>query len=199
MEQDRRSPWILVPRSTQKVTPWRNGGGSTREIAIDPPQATVAGAFRWRVSSAPILSGGPFSRFLGVDRSLWLIEGNGIEFTIDGAKHRLTRPLQQIDFAGEDSVSAELLDGPVVDLNVMFARAHVQARTAIVANSNHAFSGNAHCVIVALGPASLRIQGQQGLKDFALADGDALRAELPADQRATIEVRGTVLCAEFGV
>jgi environmental stress-induced protein Ves len=64
--------------------PWANGGGSTRQVAIDPPGATLAGAFRWRVSIAQIASDGPFSRLPGIDRAMWLVRGNGVRLDVDG-------------------------------------------------------------------------------------------------------------------
>lgn len=197
MEHDRRSAWVLVPRTDQKQVPWRNGKGSTREIAIDPPDATVAGAFRWRVSSAPVLSSGPFSQFAGIDRSLWLLEGAGMQLSIDGASHRLDQRLQRIDFAGESSVTAELRNGPVVDLNVMVARAQICAKAEIVCDAQHVLTGPASGLIVAIGDASIRSEDEPNQRALALADGDALRVEIAADQQVHVAVRGTALCAEF--
>ena len=48
-------------------TPWKNGGGSTREIVCRPPGAGMD-SFEWRVSIATIAQSGPFSVFAGVDR-----------------------------------------------------------------------------------------------------------------------------------
>ena len=53
------------------ASPWKNGGGSTREIVCRPPGAGMDG-FDWRVSVATIARSGPFSVFTGVDRVIVL-------------------------------------------------------------------------------------------------------------------------------
>lgn len=45
------------------VSPWRNGGGATREVARHP-QGAAADGFEWRVSVADIGADGPFSAYL---------------------------------------------------------------------------------------------------------------------------------------
>ncbi|HEU4539125.1 MAG TPA: HutD family protein, partial [Polyangiaceae bacterium] len=57
--------------------PWKNGGGTTREIAAMPPDAGTSG-FAWRVSVAEIARPGPFSAFPGVDRQIVLLAGEGV-------------------------------------------------------------------------------------------------------------------------
>ncbi|EGD04024.1 hypothetical protein B1M_13530, partial [Burkholderia sp. TJI49] len=47
------------------ASPWKNGGGVTREIAAFPPGAALD-AFAWRVSVADVGAAGPFSRFDGI-------------------------------------------------------------------------------------------------------------------------------------
>ena len=49
------------------VTPWKNGGGLTREVAAFPANASMAD-FDWRISIADVAAAGPFSRFENVDR-----------------------------------------------------------------------------------------------------------------------------------
>lgn len=123
---------VFIPLAAQPVMPWANGGGVTRQVAIDPPGASLTTGFRWRVSSAQVASDGPFSRLPGVDRSLWLLRGNGLLLDIDGRELRLDRALQRVDFAGEAAIHARCLDGPVEDLNVMVARDRVRATAAVV-------------------------------------------------------------------
>jgi hypothetical protein len=103
--------------------PWKNGQGSTLEIAIDPPGSGLSGApFNWRLSIATVAASGPFSRFPGYERSIMLIEGNGmtIDAGIDGL-FELTR-FKPVAFSGDWHVTGHLADGPVRDFNLMFAR-----------------------------------------------------------------------------
>ncbi|MEO4049203.1 HutD family protein [Pseudomonas sp. CAU 1711] len=101
--------------------PWKNGAGITRELAVAPAGAGLDD-FAWRISCAQVDAGGPFSRFAGVDRSLAVLEGHGLRLRLAGREHRLGACQPPLAFAGEDEASAELLDGPVGDLNVMTRR-----------------------------------------------------------------------------
>ena len=61
------------------LMPWKNGGGSTTEIAIYPEASSVSGVpFLWRVSIAEVTVNGPFSSFPGYDRHIMVIEGEGM-------------------------------------------------------------------------------------------------------------------------
>jgi environmental stress-induced protein Ves len=58
--------------------PWANGGGTTRDLALEPrsPGTTADGpAFDWRLSLADIDRDGVFSRLPGVDRVFAPVEG----------------------------------------------------------------------------------------------------------------------------
>jgi uncharacterized protein len=56
------------------VRRWKNGRGSTAEIAVYPEQADLDG-FEWRISIAEVSERAPFSIFNGVDRTLILLDG----------------------------------------------------------------------------------------------------------------------------
>ncbi|WP_305230098.1 HutD/Ves family protein, partial [Klebsiella pneumoniae] len=70
------------------ASPWKNGGGSTREIACWPPGAGME-AFGWRISVATIDQPGPFSAFAGVDRQIMLLDGDGVHLRGEGIDHVL--------------------------------------------------------------------------------------------------------------
>jgi environmental stress-induced protein Ves len=103
-----------------EATPWKNGGGTTRNVACAPQEATL-GAFDWRVSIADVAAEGPFSAFDGVDRVIMLIEGDAMELEVDGVRHTLAR-LDALRFAGEAETSARLPAGPTRDVNLMMRR-----------------------------------------------------------------------------
>lgn len=119
-------------RSTLSATPWKNGGGVTREIVCLPPGAGMD-SFDWRVSIAHIESSGPFSTFAGVDRVITLLEGTGVRLqSTDGAfDHALATPLVPFAFVGEAPVAGTLLDGDCHDLNVMTRRAACRATVVV--------------------------------------------------------------------
>jgi environmental stress-induced protein Ves len=102
-----------------KTTPWKNGGGSTTEIAIGPAGASLED-FDWRISMARVASDGPFSDFPGIDRTLAVIKGSGMVLTIGaGAPVTLSRGADPVSFPGDTPTSARLTAGEITDLNVM--------------------------------------------------------------------------------
>ena len=165
---------VVIRLGEQPITRWRNGGGSTRQIAIDPAAADLASGFRWRVSCAQVASDGPFSVLRGVDRSLWLLRGNGMRLDVDGTDVVIDRPWQRFDFAGEAAVAARLLDGPCEDLNVMTARGKVVADARVATlpaqQSLEVPAAAQRLVVVLAGTA-----GSSG--GCVLGAGDALRLD----------------------
>ena len=110
------------------ATPWKNGGGVTREIACWPPGAGLAD-FDWRISMATIAAGGPFSAFAGIDRTIVLLEGDGVRLRSKdgGIDHLLDTPLAPFSFSGDVPVTCELLGGESTDFNVMVRRGRCRA------------------------------------------------------------------------
>lgn len=111
----------LLDPAHHRVTPWRNGGGSTAEVAVDPPGASLE-AFRWRVSHAQVPASGPFSAFPGVDRTLVVLEGAGLVLCREDGEQRLEGPLALAAFPGDGPTFGRLLGGPCRDFNVMTRR-----------------------------------------------------------------------------
>ncbi|MFF4495096.1 HutD family protein [Streptomyces sp. NPDC001546] len=121
----------ILRAADRTAAPWKNGGGVTREIAAGPEGAGTED-FDWRVSLAEVAADGPFSRFPGVDRTLTLAEGAGMELTLAGARRRLDERYAPGDFPGDEPTDCRLLDGPVVNFNVMYRRGRVEAHTAVI-------------------------------------------------------------------
>lgn len=163
-----------LPRDTQRVVPWRNGLGSTREVAIEPPDGSVEHGFRWRISQAGVVADGPFSAFPGIDRMLWLVRGDGLLLDVDGRELRLERRWQRVDFAGEVRVHARLLGGEVDDLNVMVRRGETRAAAAV-----HEL-GEGHSERIELGDGAhvvLCVAGVVTVFGGVLGAGDAVRCD----------------------
>ena len=113
-------------------TPWKNGGGSTREIVCRPSGAGMD-AFDWRVSMATIAQSGPFSVFAGVDRVILLLDGDGVHLqSAGGMDHRLDQTLQPFAFSGDEVLDCTLLGGPSLDLNVMTRRRALRAAVTVL-------------------------------------------------------------------
>lgn len=112
--------------------PWKNGAGCTTELLIAPPGASLADGFLWRLSMATVVESGPFSRFPGIDRTLLLLSGQGMELD-HGAQGRglLPGPLEPVRFPGEWATHGRLLNGPCLDFNVMSRRGQVQHEVGV--------------------------------------------------------------------
>lgn len=172
------------------ASPWKNGGGVTREIALaNVPTAVptavpgaAPGEFAWRVSVADVAQAGPFSRFEGVARTLVLLEGAGMvldETAPEGGAHvrthTLARALDVARFDGEAPIDARLVDGPTRDFNLMVrrdaARASFEVWRENVARRIEADTVLLYC---AQGEANVRVNGAEPMP---LAAGDTLRID----------------------
>jgi environmental stress-induced protein Ves len=113
--------------------PWKDGGGVTEQIAIEPPDASLAGGFLWRLSMARVERSGPFSRFEGYERTLMLIEGDGLDldFGVHG-RIRMEGPLRPVVFSGDWEARAALTHGPVRDLGVISDRARLRQEVRVL-------------------------------------------------------------------
>ncbi len=104
--------------------PWKNGGGVTVEIAVFPENASVDN-FDWRISTATVASDGPFSVFTDIDRTLSVLEGDGIILSVEGlADQELKGETSPFCFSADSPTSAKLLGSAITDLNVMTRRGH---------------------------------------------------------------------------
>ncbi|SFB27485.1 hypothetical protein SAMN03159496_02706 [Rhizobium sp. NFR07] len=112
----------ILRSGTHKRMPWKNGRGETVEIAVFPQGATVD-TFDWRVSMATVAEDGAFSVFPGIDRTLSILEGHGMELAIeDREKELLTQASAPYPFPADAPTTARLTDGTITDLNVMTRR-----------------------------------------------------------------------------
>lgn len=165
------------------ASPWKNGGGVTREIAIahvTPRTGSQASAsldtFAWRVSVADVAQAGPFSRFEGIDRTLALLEGAGMLLDEAGRTHVLTQPLDVAHFAGEAAIDARLVNGATRDFNLMVRRDAARG-TLDVWRENGRRSMQAQTLLLYCA------QGEQvaivdGCRQVRLATGDTLRIDM---------------------
>jgi environmental stress-induced protein Ves len=121
---------LQVLRAADRVaSPWKNGGGVTREVASSP---SGAADFDWRVSLADVASGGPFSVFEGIDRVITVVRGEGMALTVDGVETVVAEGFEPFAFSGDAATECRLLGGPLVDFNVMTRRGAVSADVRFV-------------------------------------------------------------------
>lgn len=132
------------------LQPWKNGGGTTREIASFPERENP-GDFDWRISIANIAASGPFSRYPGIDRSIALIAGEGIVMTAASADwtHPLDVPCEPYCFRGEDDCVATLLGQRSRDFNVMTRRGRYRHELTRITENFSARADNGAIFVVA--------------------------------------------------
>lgn len=168
----------LLPASGHKRMPWKNGGGETIEIAVFPEGASLSG-FDWRVSMATVASDGPFSAFPGIDRTLSILEGNGMTLLIEGrAPAPLTQASAPLPFPADVATSASLIDGEIVDLNVMTRReklTHYVRRLTVEGGGALASEAATSLILCHHGAVTLDGDGES----VALSAGDAVLASGP--------------------
>jgi uncharacterized protein len=159
---------VTVLRSADRpAAAWKNGGGITREVASWPEDAGLDD-FDWRISLAEVASGGPFSAFPGVDRVITVVDGGGMELTVDGVRHSVAERHRPFAFPGDADTRCRLLDGAITDLNVMTRRGRVTAGVEIVRASRPLPSATGRTMVL------LVLEGQVRLGRTLLGRHDAV-------------------------
>lgn len=131
-------PHTLLSPADYRRMPWKNGGGTTAEIACAPLDGED-GRFLWRVSVADVAAPGPFSLFAGYDRLIAVVEGAGMRLTVDGipAERRPGEPA--LFFSGDAAAECALLDGPIRDFNLVIDRKRAAGRLDVT-KAGHALA-----------------------------------------------------------
>ena len=181
----------VLPAENYRRMPWKNGGGETTEIAVSPEGATVD-SFDWRLSMATVASGGPFSTFADIDRTLAVLDGDGLRLTVEGmgTTELMTGSAPQ-PFPGDAPTGAELIGGTVIDLNIMTRRgrmSHAMRRLDISGTVDIAVAAPELLVFCQRGTCRLRADDKTaalGPLDTAHLDRtpQALRIETDATAR----------------
>jgi environmental stress-induced protein Ves len=171
-----------------RVMPWKNGGGSTTEIAIYPETSDISSAgFIWRVSIAEVAADGPFSRFAGVDRQIMTIAGNGM--MLKAGRHGtidLSRRFMPQAFSGDWNIEGHLIDGPVRDFNLMVGRAQAIGSLAVdLATSRKRFAADGNTLLLHV------LEGDATAEARVIAEGDTLI--LTGQETATVTPASDVL------
>lgn len=114
--------WSKVSAADVQPQPWKNLGGTTRELLAWPH------AHDWavRVSVAHVAQDGPFSAYPGVHRWLAVVAGTGLRL-FDWPQSVGDEPLR---FEGGLAPSAELIKGPCDVLNLMERRGNLEVESA---------------------------------------------------------------------
>lgn len=170
-------------------TPWKNGGGTARDLLMWPPQPN----WSLRISVAEILRDGPFSDYAGFDRWFAVLHGTGVALQLgrDRWEQRLGAP--PLRFDGALAPMCWLIDGATSDLNLLVRRDAGRGSMAIAHTDQDWVSPVAWRALFTTHALDLHVDGVVA----AHADGAALiwsaqaaqqhwriASPLPADVRA---------------
>jgi len=167
--------------------PWKNGLGSTLELATDA--AEPGGPWTWRLSIADVPERAAFSRFDGIDRRLAVLEGAGMDLYEAGSIRAIAVPRegQAHAFRGEDALEGAPIGAGVRDINLFFSRIAWTGAMRVVRGESPALSLRAGMSLAYLhqAPAPLRIEADGVAAELtpgslAIASWIALSATLPA-------------------
>lgn len=189
MAEAARGAWLRLAAADARRVPWRNGRGTTLELALWPPQADFGrGDFAWRLARAAVDEDGPFSAFPGFERVLVVLDGAGLRLEHGGAAPGArVGPLSPYRFAGEWPTTARLAGGRVEDLNLLLRRGAVDgglsvlragSRTVLEAGPGHALAHVLAGTLQARAPAGdARATAGETLWLRDPSGGEALAAE----------------------
>lgn len=117
-----------INREDHSVMPWKNGGGTTREVATG---GGAGGEWGWRVSIATVERDGAYSEYPGVDRTTTVVVGNGSDlFHPDGSTIALN-PLKPTLIPSDVALWGILRDDPILNFNVMTRQGAYMARVSV--------------------------------------------------------------------
>ena len=180
---------VRILRSVGYVArPWKNGGGTTRDIVVSPPGASLD-TFDWRLSLAQVDRDGPFSRFDDVDRTLVLLSG---AMTLHEGDRRIDLVRNEpFAFAGERAIEATVAGGATLDFNVMTRRArasHTARRESFSKQAHVATRAGSTVVLFAL-ERGLVVDGERlDVHDTAIIDAERVSVETVADSAAALVI-----------
>jgi environmental stress-induced protein Ves len=144
-------------------TPWKNGGGTTVDIAFSGDV--------WRFGRTPIVQPGPFSDYTGYDRVQVLVSGGGLVLETPQAEIDVRQPFRPVRFAGEIPIVSRLEAGPVEVVNLIGARAQVKVDIAILDEDRTLIlQPGTHIAYSPHGDATVAVQGNERklASDYAL-------------------------------
>lgn len=163
--------------------PWKNGGGTMVDLAVDgDPEGVVEGdRWRWRVGLADIDASGPFSDFSGYRRTIMLAGGKGFTLDFDQApSERLDVPCRPFTFEGGWTTDCRLIDGPAKAFNLLWDPRRVDASLDVLAFHGPSAAPPPVADVALWHGLEGRADFDIGGRCFTVGPGDTLRIDLAA-------------------
>ena len=168
---------LLVP-SSFRSSPWKNGGGTTIDIAEANRPDHVSGDWAgllWRFGRTAIVAPGPFSDLAGCDRAQVVVRGAGLVLELPHGEIDVRRPWSPVRFRGEDRITSRLESGPVEVVNLIADRAQfkIDLRVMVARSERHCRRG-IHILYATDGQVSIAVGGEK----HSLAQNHALKLDV---------------------
>ena len=180
----------LIPSDDFVSMPWRNGQGTTIELLKHHEPGDEH--FAWRLSMATVAGDGPFSNFVGYDRTLVLLDGKGITLSHGQSTEVLDQPLQMASFDGGEVTRATLHDGPITDFNIMARSGVFRAETTSNVGSDAVkLAAEADCLAIFAPGAGIEVLIDSDI--FKIPSGSLLQVRQPSSK--LVEVQGAAFIA----
>ena len=161
-----RPSWRIVGPADRRVVPWANGRGTTAIVARMPD----TDEWSWRLSLADVVEDGPFSSLPGIDRWIAVARGGRMALQCGAPDGFMSTVLDEthgaVPFSGDGDTSCRVLDGPLVDVNLMLRRGHTTGELDVhELGAGERWSCAARAVVVLSGRVELVAVGSDGTDD----------------------------------
>jgi uncharacterized protein len=174
----------IIRHSELQQSPWKNGGGVTREIAVKRTGDTLI----WRLSVAEVCADGPFSRFVGLKRILTVIEGHGMELKSQSQTLKADYAVP-VRFDGDWVIESKLNNGPLRDLNLIYDPAYCEGDVVVVdigVSKLHATQRQIYAVHCFAGEVELDNSDSLKVGDTALLETGSLQLTIEEGDSALL-------------
>lgn len=146
--------------SDYTIMPWKNGLGTTAQIAVAPDG-------QWRISAATVNNPNPFSEFKGYQRLLTIWRGSGLLLN----EYKLL-PGDVYKFSGEVPIFCKNLSPEVIDLGVIYHPEKVTATMEIISMAE------SKTLTLAKGLNFIFcVEGSFQIEDLIVMEGETLRID----------------------
>ena len=182
--------------ASYRHTPWKNGGGTTIDVAASLLPGFAPGSWEglvWRFGRTAIVASGPSSGLSGFDRQLVLVSGVGLVLETPDEEIDVRQPFKPVRFAGETSIVSRLEAGPVEVVNLLGDRSRVSIDLSCLAGgATSCHPAGVHIIYAAATSCDLVINGNA----CEIASGHALRIDA-AESFAITSRAGTAIIASI--
>lgn len=182
---------IHLRASDSKRVPWKNGLGTTLEIATDARH--VGDPWTWRLSIADVVASGPFSQFEGCERFIACLDGGGMRLVTKSGVVEVPRDGAALRFSGDDATRGELRGSPCRDLNLIVQRARWSAALELVCGDAERETPSVTTLLVHVVTGAASVEERYGV-GYDLGPGESLVLH---DHATTVRTAGVVAIASM--